>query len=114
MDLKQRAQDIREEIGRLKGGPSSPMYVVSLKRRDKHQTEGRVFIVPGHMAAKLVVDGTHDYAKPEQIQAYETDQAAIGQAIRTEQAKSEQKFVLNISDDMIARAVASQAAASQK
>ena len=110
MDLQQRAQDVAEELKKIN---SDTVYVVTLKRRDRYQQEGRVFLVRKHMAARLVVDGTHDYATPEQIQAYEAEHAKRSEEIKRQVAQAEQKFQLNLSPELIAAAVAAAQSAQQ-
>ena len=102
MDLQQRAFDVNQEMGKIR---TPIVHVVSLRRRDRHMTEGRVFIVKAHQAAKLIVDGTHDYATPAQIEEFEADQASRKADIQKQQAQSEQKFQLNLSPELIAAAV---------
>jgi hypothetical protein len=60
------------------------------------------------MAARLIVEGTHDYASKEQVTAYESEQAARSQTIREAAIKDEQKFQINLSPDLIAAAVKAQ------
>lgn len=110
MDIKQRAADVAEEYSKLKG---ETHYVVSLKRRDRYQEAGRVFLVKRLMAARLIIAGTHELANTEQIKAYEAEMEERSKAIRSQQAKEDQKFSINLSPDLIASAVAASQAGKQ-
>lgn len=110
MDIAARWEEVRAEVlkkfgvstgdQKLKGMTA---YVSTLHRRGTHQVGGRVFLVPALHAARVVVDGTHDYSSPEEIEAYESDQLLRSRAIRETAQEEDQKFKIVLSPEMVRR-----------
>jgi hypothetical protein len=119
MDIKHRNEAIKNEV-RVKFGKdmSDPelrrtsTYVTSLNRRDRHQVGGRVFLVPALQAARLLVEGTHEYSTKQEIVAYEEEMQARSRSIREQQTSEEKKFQIVISPEMVSAAVAAQSGQS--
>lgn len=78
-ELEEYYDDVDEEI---KKRPSA-VYVISVRNRQAGTTPGAVSIVTVGHAAQLITDGTHEIAKPEQIEGY-----LKAQADRLEQVRS--------------------------
>lgn len=93
MDIKQRWAEIHAEAATI---AAPEVYVVSKSRRDKFVQAGKVFKVKRILAAKLLVEDTHELATEEQIAAYDAAEAAESTRIKQEAFKEQQKFQVNI------------------
>lgn len=109
MDVDQRERDIQAELRRLPDTRSDKklrgaLYVVSLKRRDRYQMEGRVFLVTPRDAAKLIVEGTHELASEAQIREYEVEMNARAEEINAKIVEEKQQFQVVLTPELVAAA----------
>jgi hypothetical protein len=87
-DVKQRLEEITPKY------PSGVVHLVSRHNREKNTTAGTICTANLVHAAECLVNNTHDLATPDQIQAYEHQQARKKQGIVQAEVAKKQQFVM--------------------
>lgn len=97
MDLRQYFMDLRAIEAELEGSKTRDgvVYVTSIFHREKNSTAGSTLSASCRNAARVITDGTHRVATPQEVENFMEMQAiALEETIKAEQLKKKQYIVV--------------------
>lgn len=96
MDLKEYYSDLRKVEGQLeKEFPNDIVYVTSVRHREKNSIAGQTLSATHANAARVITDGTHRLATPEEVRSFlELQINNRTKSVKAEQAKKQQYIVV--------------------
>jgi hypothetical protein len=111
MDLKAYFEDLHNEEAKLKAKhPEGLVHVTSLFHREKNSTPGSTLGASCRNAARVITDGTHREATPEEVEGFlRHQQDQLRRNSLSEQVNKKQYFVVVDPKTEVEAAVSSEA-----